>query len=404
MSQTTPRPEPGPDTAIDQPASTVAPPVLDTPLVPLVVSAPTEPALIARARALLVHVEADPDVRPAEVGRALAGKPGATSDPHRAVLLVADRTGAIQGLRALAEGGFAPLLFRTPTGATRGGKNGHDRRAVHVFPGQGSQWAGMTLDLLAASEAFRARLTECAQALEPHVPWSLFDVLRGAPGAPPLESVDVVQPVLFAVTVALSALWRACGVEPAAVIGASLGEITAAQVAGALSLEDAASVVAAWSRMQADAPGEGDLASALLSRSELEPWLRADHRIGRVHFAGANGPASVLFSGERAAVAELVGALGAAGVRARTLGNGLAAHSCPPRPWARSPRSWAPWRRRSCCRPRHRTPPTGSGCSPPPRNPPGEATPVSARRRRWYGSVPSRPGGWSRNAGRPGTC
>ncbi|WP_318153611.1 beta-ketoacyl synthase N-terminal-like domain-containing protein, partial [Streptomyces chumphonensis] len=327
MSQTTPRPAPGPDTAIDQPARTVAPPVLDAPLVPLVVSARTEPALIARARALLVHFEADPDVRPAEVGRALAVAPGATSDPHRAVLLVADRTEAIQGLRALAEGGFAPLLFRSPTGAARVGKAVHHRRAVHVFPGQGSQWAGMTLDLLAASEVFRARLTECAEALEPHVTWSLFDVLRGAPGAPPLESVDVVQPVLFAVTVALSALWRACGVEPAAVIGASLGEITAAQVAGALSLEDAASVVTAWSRMQADAPGEGDLASALLSRSELEPWLRAAHRRGRVHFAGANGPASVLFSGERAAVAELVGALGAAGVRARTLGNGLAAHA-----------------------------------------------------------------------------
>ncbi|WP_340556926.1 SDR family NAD(P)-dependent oxidoreductase [Streptomyces sp. GSL17-111] len=327
MSQTTPRPEPGPDTANDQPARTVAPPVLDAPLVPLVLSARSESALIDRARALLAHIEAHPDILPAAVGRTLVTAPGATSGPHRAVLLVAERSEAVQGLTALVEGGFAPLLFRSPAGATCGENSSHDPRAVHVFPGQGSQWAGMTLDLLAASEVFRERLTDCAKALEPHVPWSLFDVLRGAPGAPPLESVDVVQPVLFAVTVALSALWRACGVEPAAVIGASLGEITAAQVAGALSLEDAASVVAAWSRMQADAPGEGDLASALLSRSELEPWLRAEHRRGRVHFAGANGPSSVLFSGERAAVAELVEALGTAGVRVRTLGNGLAAHA-----------------------------------------------------------------------------
>ncbi|MFF8597242.1 beta-ketoacyl synthase N-terminal-like domain-containing protein, partial [Streptomyces sp. NPDC015220] len=295
---------------------------LVTPLVPLVLSARTDAALAARARELLALVEADPDVRVADLGWSLATT-RTTTFGQRAVLLVADRAEAVRGLRAVAEGGFVPLLFRTAPGAGSAG----DGRAVHVFPGQGSQWPGMALDLLDASEVFRDRMADCARALEPYVPWSPADVLRGTPGAPALEAVDVVQPVLFAVTVSLSALWRACGVEPAAVVGASLGEIAAAQVAGALTLEEAAKVVALWSRMQAAAEGEGDLASALLSRAELRPWLDADHRRGKVHFAGGNGPRSVLFSGERAAVTELVGALTAAGVRARKLSNGLAAHA-----------------------------------------------------------------------------
>ena len=86
--------------------------------------------------------------------------------------------------------------------------------------------------------------SECAEALGRYVDWSLEDVLRGAPGAPTLERVDVVQPALFAVMVSLAALWRSFGVMPSAVVGHSQGEIAAAHVAGALSLDDAARVVA----------------------------------------------------------------------------------------------------------------------------------------------------------------
>ncbi|KOT41581.1 hypothetical protein ADK41_09990, partial [Streptomyces caelestis] len=112
---------------------------------------------------------------------------------------------------------------------------------VFVFPGQGSQWPGMARELLASDAVFAARIAECAAALAPHTDWSLADVLRSGGG---LERVDVVQPVLFAVMVSLAEVWRSCGVEPAAVVGHSQGEIAAACVAGALSLEDAARVVA----------------------------------------------------------------------------------------------------------------------------------------------------------------
>ncbi|WP_146064679.1 acyltransferase domain-containing protein, partial [Streptomyces sp. SM1] len=90
-------------------------------------------------------------------------------------------------------------------GRARGG------RTVFVFPGQGAQWAGMAVAALDASEAFAATVAACERALAPHTNWSLTEVLRGAPGAPSLDRVDVVQPVLFAVMVALAAHWRATG-------------------------------------------------------------------------------------------------------------------------------------------------------------------------------------------------
>nr|WP_275406736.1 acyltransferase domain-containing protein [Streptomyces sp. SID12488] len=259
---------------------------------------------------------------PADLGRSLATT-RTTALGRRAVLLATDRAEVVRGLRAVAEGGFAPLLFRTAPGASveDGG------RPVYVFPGLGSQWRGMALDLLDASDVFRSRMEDCARALEPLVPWSLHDVLRGAPGAPTLEDVDVVLPVLFSVGVSLSALWRSCGVEPAVAVGASLGEIAAAQVAGALTLDEAARVVVLWSRMQAEAAGEGELAAAALSPDELRPLLDAEHLRGRVHFAGANGPRSVLFGGERAAVTEVVETLTAKGIPAKGLNLGLAAHT-----------------------------------------------------------------------------
>ncbi|MYS43292.1 acyltransferase domain-containing protein, partial [Streptomyces sp. SID5998] len=127
-------------------------------------------------------------------------------------------------LAALAEG--VPSR-RTVRGAVTGGAAGGGARPVFVFPGQGSQWAGMARELLAASEPFRAELTRCAEALAPHTDWDLLDVVSRE-DAPELGRVDVVQPALFAVMVSLAAAWRSLGVEPAAVVGHSQGEIAAA--------------------------------------------------------------------------------------------------------------------------------------------------------------------------------
>ncbi|MEK8168973.1 acyltransferase domain-containing protein [Streptomyces sp. M19] len=111
---------------------------------------------------------------------------------------------------------------------------------MFVFPGQGSQWVGMAVELLDSSPVFAARMAECDQALSAFVDWSLLDVVR----AGEFEQVDVVQPVLWAVMVSLAEVWKSVGVTPDAVVGHSQGEIAAAVVAGGLSLEDGARVVA----------------------------------------------------------------------------------------------------------------------------------------------------------------
>ncbi|MFD7454163.1 SDR family NAD(P)-dependent oxidoreductase [Kitasatospora sp. NPDC059827] len=296
-------------------ARPAARPLLVTERTPLVLSARSDAALRAQAQALRERLAADPGLRLADVGHSLSTT--RTAFEQRAVLVAEDRVDALHGLRAVAEGGFAPSLVRGTADTGRG--------VVFVFPGQGTQWRGMALDLLESSELFREHMKACEDALAPYVPWSLADVLREAPGAPAPVAVDVVQPVLFAVMVSLAALWRAAGVAPAAVVGASLGEIAAAHVAGALTLEEAAQVVALWSRSQAAAAGQGDLASVLLPREQLAPRLARWQ--GRLVVAGTNGPRSTLFSGDRGAVDELLAELAAEGVRARRLSNGLAAHS-----------------------------------------------------------------------------
>ena len=126
-----------------------------------------------------------------------------------------------------------------------------------MFPGQGGQWAGMGAELAAASPVFAARLAECAAALAPYVDWDLAEVIAGAAGAPGLDRAEVVQPALWAVMVSLAAAWQAAGVTPDAVVGHSQGEIAAATVAGILSLEDAAKVVALRSRALAGAGRAG---------------------------------------------------------------------------------------------------------------------------------------------------
>ena len=128
----------------------------------------------------------------------------------------------------------------------------------------------------------------CAQALEPFVDWSLVDVLRGEPGAPSSERVDVVQPALFAVMVSLARLWRSSGVRPAAVVGHSQGEIAAACVAGALSLADAARVVALRSQALCVLAGEGAMASILLAERRRSPAARTLARTAWRR--GVNGP------------------------------------------------------------------------------------------------------------------
>ncbi|MGX7763117.1 type I polyketide synthase [Streptomyces angustmyceticus] len=240
-----------------------------------------------------------------------------TAFEHRAAVIAADHEELRRGLDLLARDLPAPGVVR--------GTSGADGRTAFVFPGQGSQWAGMATELLDTDAEFRARFAECAEAVERYAGWSLDAVLRGAEGAPSLDRVDVVQPALFAVMVALAGLWRARGVEPDAVVGHSQGEIAAACVAGALSLDDAARIVVLRSRALTALAGRGGMMSVLLPLPEvterLTPWGDA------LSVAAVNGPRSVVVSGEADALDELFAALQADGAQVRRIPVDYASHS-----------------------------------------------------------------------------
>ncbi|MEU8086913.1 thioester reductase domain-containing protein [Micromonospora sp. NPDC049101] len=297
----------------DEPETVVAGPLA------WAVSAKTPAALRAQAARLATHVRSLPASDRPDVLRDVAYSLATTRTvfPHRAVVVAADRDTVLAGLDALAAGESAENLM-TGTAADRG-------RTVFVFPGQGSQWPGMATALLASSDVFAARVVECVKAFEPHLDWSLDDVLRGVPGAPALDRIEVVQPALFAVHVALAALWEAAGIRPDAVVGHSQGEIAAAVVAGAISLADGARIIAVRSRLARRLEGRGGMAAIGLPRADVE--RRLGRFADRLTLAVENGPASVLVAGERQALDEFVAECVAAGARTKRFPADFPSHS-----------------------------------------------------------------------------
>ncbi|MFG2608531.1 SDR family NAD(P)-dependent oxidoreductase, partial [Streptomyces sp. NPDC048514] len=306
---------PAPEADGPVPAHAPAPDALGAPL-PWPLSGRTEEALRAQAGRLREHLDARPGAGLADIGYSLATT--RTAFAHRAAIVADDRDGFLQGLTALADGTTAPNLVQA-TGGDR-------RKIAFVFPGQGSQWVGMARELWQDSPVFAARLEACADALRPFLDWSLLDVLRGEPDAPSLDRIDVIQPALFSVMVSLAAVWQSYGIEPAAVIGHSQGEIAGAYVAGGLTLEDAARIVALRSRLWSELSGKGGMMAVSLSADEAR--ARIERWSGRLSIAAVNGPRTVTVSGEPAALDELLAELEADGVRARRVrGVDTAGHS-----------------------------------------------------------------------------
>ncbi|KJY25621.1 type I polyketide synthase, partial [Streptomyces sp. NRRL S-495] len=288
-------------------------------------SARTPAGLREQAARLREFAAQREELAPAELGRALATT--RTAFEYRAAVTGTDRSELLAGLEALAGGGQLPGLVQgravPPSPLPQSGGT------VLVFPGQGAQWDAMARELLDTAPVFAAKIEEAEKALAPHVDWSLDAVLRGREGAPGLDRVDVVQPALFAVMVSLAALWEAAGVRPDAVIGHSQGEIAAAHVAGALSLEDAAAVVALRSQAIAGLglTGRGGMAAVPLPVAEVEAAIAALPDPALLGVAAVNGPTSTVVSGEREAVEALVERYRSEGVRAKLVPVDYASHS-----------------------------------------------------------------------------
>ncbi|SPM27233.1 type I polyketide synthase [Mycobacterium terramassiliense] len=281
------------------------------PVVPWVVSARSERALAGQAARLAAHVQAEPGADLVDVGWSLATTRSAFE--HRAVLVGSDRAALLDGLAGLASG--------NPGAAAVVGSTRSMGKTVFMFPGQGSQRLGMGAALYGRFPEFARAFDEAAEALDGHLRLPLRKVIWG--GDPELlENTEFAQPALFAIEVALAALWRSWGVLPDVVMGHSVGELAAAHVAGVLSLADAACVVSARGRLMARLPAGGTMVAVAATEAEVAPVLTEG-----VSIAAVNGPEAVVVSGERAAVDAVVDRLTKLGRRVHRLAVSHAFHS-----------------------------------------------------------------------------
>ncbi|WP_436844163.1 type I polyketide synthase [Streptomyces subrutilus] len=236
----------------------------------------------------------------------------------RASVVAADTEGLVEALRALAEGTAHDAVV-TGSAARRG-------KVVFVYPGQGSQWVGMGRELLAENETFRQTVDACDAALRPFTGWSVREVLAGEEGDhPPFDRVDVVQPALFAMGVGLSAVWRSLGVEPSAVVGHSQGEVVAAVVSGALTLEQGSQIVAQRSQAVLACAGQGGM--ALIERPVSEVGELIAPYGDALSVAAVNTAGSTVISGQADAIVKIVAELSEQNVYARKINVDYASHN-----------------------------------------------------------------------------
>jgi myxalamid-type polyketide synthase MxaE and MxaD len=280
----------------------------------VVVSAQTAPALRSAVARLQTTLVGNDDVRLQDLSRALVAT--RSSLEHRMAFATTSLEGLRQGLASYADSTFSAAEARpAPTGG----------KVVFVFPGQGSQWLGMGRELLVEDATFREQVTLCDAAIRAEVGWSVLDELRAEEGESGLSRVDVVQPVLFALQVALARTWQAWGVQPNAVIGHSMGEVAAACVAGALSLADAAAIICRRSRLLRRISGAGAMAVVELSVDEANVAIRGYE--SRLSIAVSNGVRSTVLSGDPRALTEILGQLTARDVFVRHVKVDVASHS-----------------------------------------------------------------------------
>ncbi|MGP3962304.1 type I polyketide synthase [Nonomuraea sp. 3N208] len=269
-------------------------------------------ALAERYRDLL----ASPGTTLERVGAA-AGVRRSHHDLRLAVVADTPRDAADK-LAAFAAGGHADGMHTGEADET-----GH--RTAWVFPGQGAQWIGMGRDLLDTEPVFAAAIADCDRAMWPYADWSLIAELTADRQTSRLDEIDVVQPAIFAVQVALARLWRSWGFEPDVVIGHSMGEVAAAHVAGALDLDDAARIICGRSRLIRTTSGRGAMAAVELS-AERAAELVAGYG-GRVSVAVSNAPTSTVLAGDPETIDVILRDLEAQGVFGRRVQVDIASHS-----------------------------------------------------------------------------
>ncbi|MFC8914675.1 type I polyketide synthase [Streptomyces sp. NPDC057116] len=289
--------------------------VVEGPL-PVVVSGRDEAALREQAGRWASWLSDRGDVAVADV--AVTAARHRTHFASRASVVASGSAELVEALTALAEGQSHDAVV-TGSAERRG-------KVVFVYPGQGSQWVGMGRALLEDNAVFRQAIDACDVALRPFTGWSVREVLAGEEGDhPPFDRVDVVQPALFAMGVGLSAVWRSLGVEPSAVVGHSQGEVVAAVVSGALSLEQGAQIVAQRSQAVLACAGQGGMALIERPVAVVEEFLAPYG--DALSVAAVNTAGSTIISGEADAITKIVDELQTKDVYARKINVDYASHN-----------------------------------------------------------------------------
>ena len=286
-------------------------------LLPL--SARSPEALRALAKSYM-ELTASPDAKPLKDICATAAL-HRTALEWRAVFVVQSRTELIDRLDRFAGGEQDAAQAYGQITAFK------VRKIAFVFPGQGAQWRGMAREMFAEESVFRTSIERSEIALRAHVPWSLTAKLHEQEDDKSFspDDISVVQPVLLAVEIALADLWRSRGIEPAAIVGHSMGEVGAAYVAGVLTIEEAMAIICRRSGLMAKTSGRGAMAVVELSMLEATTLL-AGHA-GRASVAVNNGPRSSVISGDPSTIESVVAGLERDGVFARSIKVDVASHS-----------------------------------------------------------------------------
>ncbi|MFB9467098.1 beta-ketoacyl synthase N-terminal-like domain-containing protein, partial [Streptomyces cinereospinus] len=284
------------------------------------VSARTETALRAQADRLHTHLtDTDPEAGPDQVGHALAFT--RTAFRRRAAAVGTTRAELLDGLRALAAGTASPHLVTTGAPAT-----GPAPLAV-LFGGGGSQRPGMGAELYAVHPVYAAAFDAVCDELDRHLPRPVRPLIFAEPDTPEarlLDRTDFALPALLAVEVALYRLYESWGTRPTHLTGHSMGELTAAHIAGVLTLPDVCELAVARARLIQSAAGG---AMAAVQASEDEVLAALDEFSAAVSVAGVNAPDSTVISGDEDAVLELCARWRSRGRKTKRLAVTVAGHS-----------------------------------------------------------------------------
>jgi len=286
-----------------------------TPLI-LPLSGHTKEALRDRAQSIAYYLKTKHDVAIDDIAYTVATRREHLE--HRLAVVGTRREELFSALEAFAKD-------HDPTNLVTGRVRFNTvSRVGFVCSGQGAQWWGMGRELLASTPIFRRVIARCADEMKRYAAWDLLEELTRDKGSSRLGETEIAQPALFALQVALAAVWRSWGIEPHALVGHSVGEVAAAHLGGVLSFDDAVKVICHRGRLMQRATGLGKMAAIELPEALVEELLESYP--DRVSTAAVNSPTSTVISGEAAAIDEIVATARSRGIRSKVLPVNYAFH------------------------------------------------------------------------------